>query len=540
MHHTAPTGWARSWLALLAAGALAMAQPTTVPKVEPEVGQPDRVPSTSRAEPDGFSTTGEARQRPASVLARRRALELEEQAIALIDRDPAAAERLLLEQLTLDPEGSVVRYNLACARSMQGDAAGAMDRLVEAVERGFVDLPLLKRDRHLETARQDPRFARMVASWPEVLDRHARWNLARTRELFAGEAYAHSRNDRLRIDVLSAMDPGSTEEAKRELERLHEWGLRHVFTDLNDAEASRLDAWCVVVLPISRDFVRWTFLTYGQGLASPIGGAYQHDQKRLVAQDLGSTLRHEYFHVLHWRSVTRLGQDHPIWIQEGLCSLVEDMEQGADGSAAAMRPVASWRTNISRRLASSGGLMRISDLARLPRERFTGHRPLAHYAQARTVFLFLWERGALGTWYSHYAANHAVDPSGVASIEAVLGKPIAEIEREYRAWVLRLPEVAEPFRPGRASLGVDVDPGAGDGPVIASLPRLDRRTPNPARAAGLRERDVIVSIDGTPTRDLNELLRVLGERRVGEEVEVGYRRGTQRGTVRVKLVPRTE
>ena len=77
----------------------------------------------------------------------------------------------------------------------------------------------------------------------------------------------------------------------------------------------------IVVLPSKRDFTTWLIVTFGPAARtgfSTIGGSYIHEKKELVSQDLGSTLRHEFFHVLHWRSMIRLAQDHPIWIQEGL------------------------------------------------------------------------------------------------------------------------------------------------------------------------------------------------------------------------------
>jgi hypothetical protein len=286
------------------------------------------------------------------------------------------------------------------------------------------------------------------------------------------------------------------------------------------------------------DLRKWIVAVYGmdavQGF-SGIGGHYDHDQKRLVAMDLGATLRHEFFHVLHWRSATRLGQDHPIWIQEGLCSLVEDYEQGADGKPESMRPVASWRSNIAKRLAAGGKLPSIKSLATMRRDRFNTSVPLSNYAQARTFFLYLFQQSKLKEWYAHYTAHYEDDPTGLKSIEAVLGKAVPQIDREYRAWLKSLPEVAEQNRPGNVGIGADVESGDGDGPVIVALPRDATRGESPAKKAGLRVGDVITAIDGQPTRDLNELVRILGTHKPGDEVEVTYRRGKTHAAARVTL-----
>ena len=97
-------------------------------------------------------------------------------------------------------------------------------------------------------------------------------------------------------------------------------------------------------LPTPQDFARLVG-------APGIGGYYERDRKRLVSQDIGPSLRHEFFHVLHWRRMDRTGQQHPYWVMEGFATLVEDIE--ADGSGG-ISVVPSWRTNIVRRLERAG------------------------------------------------------------------------------------------------------------------------------------------------------------------------------------------
>lgn len=456
--------------------------------------------------------------------------------------DFAEAERLLGEQLKLQPKNFVVHYNLACMRSLQGDGEGGVEHLKRAIETGFIDLYRLRADPDLRAVRKTEFFKTLVDGWPRVLAAHLEANLKQAGRIFDGKngKYETTRDEKLKIAIMSAMDPGSTEQAHADIGRLYQWSLGALFPDLADESKGEADAWVVVVLPTPRDFRKWAVATYGldavQGF-SGIGGHYDHDQKRLVAMDLGSSFRHEFFHVLHWRSTTRLGQDHPIWIQEGLCSLVEDYELGEGGKPESLKPVASWRSNIVKRLASAGKLLPIQKLAAIRRDRFTGNTPLANYAQARTFFLYLFQAGKLKEWYVHYTSHYGADPTGVKSIEAVLGKPIAEVDRDYRAWVKKLPEVAEQTKPGEVGIGADVEPGDGDGPVIVDIPRDDRDHPNPARKAGLRKGDVITAIDGQPTRDLNELVRVLGTHAAGDQVEIAYRRGKLHATARVVLEP---
>ena len=165
-------------------------------------------------------------------------------------------------------------------------------------------------------------------------------------------------------------------------------------------------------------------------------------------------------------------------------------------------------------------------------ERFTGRRPLANYAVARSLFLFLQERGVLGAWYAAYTEGYAEDPSGVGAFESVFGVPIGEVDRAWRVWARDVEMVPEEVRPGEASLGVEVDPGRGDGPVVAQV--VEREV----RRAGLKAGDAITAVDGRPTRDIAELVRILGDYAVGQVVVVSYRRGSLVGEAEVRLVAR--
>jgi tetratricopeptide (TPR) repeat protein len=473
----------------------------------------------------------------------RRILELQAKATAAIDkRDYAEAERLLRENLELDPGSFVVLYNLACMRSLQRDPDGAGELLKRSIEAGFIDVYRLRSDPDLGAARKSAAYQTIIQGWPKILVAQLESNLKQTGKIFSGRAgtYVTTRDQKLRIAVVSAMDPVSTEQAHADISRLYDWALLNVFPELADEAKATDDAWTVVVLPTPRDFRKWLVATYGidavEGMFG-VGGEYDNDRKRLVAMDLGATLRHEFFHVLHWRSAIRLGQDHPVWIQEGLCSLVEDYELGPKGEAASLHPVPSWRTNIAKRLMSGGKLLTIKQLATIRRDRFTSASPLANYGQARTFFLYLLQSGKLKEWYAHYTSHYDEDPTGVKSIEAVFGKPVAQVDHDYRAWIKSLPMVPEQLHPGGVGIGADVETGDGDGPVIVSIPEVRGRG-SPAREAGLRVGDVITAVNDQPTRDLNELVRVLGEHKPGDKVEIAYRRGKVHATARITLEER--
>jgi PDZ domain len=450
--------------------------------------------------------------------------------------DYARAETLLREQIAAQPENFVPLYNLACCRSMSRDADGAVELLSKAIEKGFCDAHYLRRDAALDPIRGDARFKAILEHWSELLEARRAANLAQAEAAFAGQAYTNASDDKLRLSYRSAFNERAFASAREEVRRVADFAQETLFPDLFAMPAAKDDAWVTVILPTRADFMRWAVSVYGPDVVnattSTIGGAYEHDAKRLVSMDLGATLRHEFLHVLHWRDNTRRGQSHPIWIQEGLASLVEDVEvQGGK-----LVPVASWRTNIAQRLEKLHKLMPIETLAAMPAAKFSSQRPLANYAQARAVFLYLHAQGKLRAWYERYVADWEKDPTGLQSLLAVTESTEKEFDVAYHAWLRALEPVPETIAKGAASLGLDVDSGNGEGPVVSLLDPRARNMPDSRTM--LTRGDVIISIDGKPTRDTAELVRVLGAYKVGDRVTVEYRRVRKFASTTVELVPR--
>lgn len=487
----------------------------------------------------------------------------------------ALAEQILLEQAQIDPENFVVHYNLACAHAVLRKPDAANDALRRAVELGFANAGHLRRDPYLKPLHGTEAFESLLSNWSAVLDLQRQARLRQAHSWVRGDVVEIEAPD-LRCDVLSSHDETETTRAVREIHRVADWAQPLFARDEPAPGVAAPAPYVVVALPDPQDFLKWAFWTYGghaRRAFSGIGGAYEHDDKRLVAQDLGATLRHEFFHVLHWRDMDRLGQIHPIWIQEGLASLVEDMDpswlasrrpavvqtESGDGvdprllreagsdepegtkpervteQAGGYRPVASWRTNIVKRLARAGKLKSFEELAGLDHRTFSTNRPLATYAQARTVLLYLHERGVLEDWYRVYTSDgeHGfdADPGGLAAMEAVLGDEIGRIEARYLDWVKHdLVEVAETGGELDAGLGVDLEPGADGGPTVTKLPAGARRR------TGLRLRDVVTAIDGRPVRDMKEYVRVMSAYEPGERVTVSYRRVNLHGQSEAVLV----
>lgn len=441
------------------------------------------------------------------------------------------AEKLWKAWSERDPSAFVPLYNLACARSMRGDVEGAGEYILNAIQRGFADINQLKTDPNLRAFRKSDTYTQILEGWGKFLDRRLEADMDAARKQY-GSRYNYSKDERYRLAFASAYDTVTSRQAREEVRRTADWAIKNVFNDLADESQDEYDAWVMVILPTSPDFQRWAIETYGDipGTAtSTLGGAYAHDQKKLVTQDLGSTLRHEFFHVLHWRSVDRLGQRHPVWIQEGLASIVEDMDQTRQGR---WEPAVSWRTNSIANLAKQNKLLPIETLSAMDRQRYATNRPLANYAMSRGVFMFVHERGKLADFYSTYTKNYAEDPSGLTALLGTLGMTSSEFDEAFRLWCRSLDEVYEQNSPPSLGIGVSLDLSSGDGPIIRQI------TNDSAKRAGLRPGDVLTGMNGRSVRDLNEFYRVLTGLNEGQSVEVTYHRRGQHQTTSLPITGR--
>jgi hypothetical protein len=467
---------------------------------------------------------------PMSVSAQDKAPESDPALKAFQSQDFDEAERLWNQWAERDEQAFVPMYNLACARSLRGDVEGAKEYLLTAIERGFADINQLKSDPNLRAFRKSDTYTQLINAWPTFLDRRVDADLDAARKVY-GSRYNYTKDSKYRLAFASSYDTITSRQAREEVRQTAEWAYKNIFHDLRDANDG-LDPWVMVVLPTQSHFAAWARETYGQlhaSATSQLGGAYAHDQKKLVTQDLGSTLRHEFFHVLHWRSADRLGQRHPVWIQEGLASIVEDMDQTRQGR---WEPAISWRTNSIARLAKTNKLTRIEQLSAMPRSRFAGNRPLSNYAHARAVFMYLHEQRKLAAFYEVYTQNYSSDPSGLAALLETLDTTSREFDEDLRDWALGLEMVYEQNSPPALGIGVVLDVSPGDGPTVRQI------THDSAKDAGLRAGDILTGMNGRSVRDLNEFYRVLTDLSKGQRVEITYRRRTQHKNTTIEITGR--
>lgn len=446
-------------------------------------------------------------------------------AAEMLERGDYRGARPLLEQIaSIDAADFGARYNLACVLAREGDAPGAAAALRAAIGVGFVDFGHMLRDPDLAPLRGGEVFETVRRDWRAILDVRGEADLRAAKEAL-GPRYTHVRDDDLRIHILSSFREAPTGEAHEELRRVARFVDEAMF-DTSSPE-DRPDPWVLVVLPTREHFLR--FVPF-----EGVGGVYDHDRRTLATRDLGPSLRHEFVHVLHHRRMTRLGQRHAFWLQEGLASIVERVERDGGGESDGLRPRVNWRMNIARRLAEPRRLTPWEQLFGLDARRFMTTRPQAMYAQSYAAAMMLHELGELRRWMAAYERGFDEDPTGVGAFVEVLGVPSAQAQRAFRDWVAAQPSVADSFSDGSTSLGASLTEGADEGPRVATVFARRPRAADPA--AGLRPRDVLLSVNGAPTRTVGEAVQALEGLAPGERVVVEVRRGRLSLEFEVELV----
>jgi len=466
-----------------------------VKEVPPDVA--DAAPAASRA-------VAEAEE-PSLA---RRVLELNRRALELARAGRyAECAPLLEEAVELDPGNYVAWYNLGCVRCRLGELDAALECVRTALARGYSDFRHMERDSDLEALRKLPGYQDLLARNVEIQRTRAERIRAALRNRF-GEDYICEIDHAARLVFATNTDRRTLEALKGRLTEFAEalW---------NDLFTHRFEQYVTIVIPSSggKD-VDWK-----KG-----GGYYRHSQRLLVAKQIGMVLMHEFTHALHDADQGGLGQAHPVWIREGLATLFES-SRVEDGHVV---PVDNHRLNVLLSLLARRKAMSLKHLFNHKHGHFMRHS-LVCYPQSRYVMMYLWEKGLLKKWYDAYTAGFTRDRSGTKAMEQVFGKPLKQIESEWRRWVRRR-------RPPPARLRAD---GACMGIVMAGETegvRVWQVMPGGgAERAGLKPGDLIVSIDGESLVEGEALLRLLCSREAGDELIVRFRRNRQYRTVTVKL-----
>jgi hypothetical protein len=434
---------------------------------------------------------------------------------SFMDGDYARAATLIEAHLSVEPRDAAMLYNAACAYCHLDQLETAAAYLRRAVEAGFDDLDQISADPDLAPLRNHPVYLAAVDHLKQAstsgVDCLQRW-----RDHFGDKDYHYDLDPQRRIAYATALDPTSHQEMRRMVEQEAD----HLRSLLFDAP---FDSYLLIAVPTPED----GRLLFNDDARA--GGIYEHEKHRLIARDTGSSLRHELVHALHYAHMDQVGQRHPMWVQEGLASLYESYVMHDDGTVVFLP---NERHNIVKALALTGGLTPWRELFATTDEQFMAAAN-RNYPQARSVFEFLAERNMLAPWYRALVDTFDEDPTGMKAFEVCFNEPLSEVEMQWRAWAHRRPKVDIAIDNGDAALGIESDPHASnDGVLIAEV------FPGSAADAGdLEAGDVIVAVDGRPTRSLTELQTIIAAKAVGDRVTVRARRNGDYFTVVIRLRP---
>jgi len=162
-------------------------------------------------------------------------------------------------------------------------------------------------------------------------------------------------------------------------------------------------------------------------------GYYSHADRALVMNIAtgGGTLVHEIVHPF----VAANFPECPAWLNEGLGSLYEQSGE-RDGQIIGYT---NWRLSGLQRAISKRRVPSFKTLCSTTTQQFYEQDKGTNYAQARYLCYYLQEQELLRKFYHRFRAAHEKDPTGYATLQAVLGRTdMDRFQEEWEAYVLKL------------------------------------------------------------------------------------------------------
>lgn len=429
---------------------------------------------------------------------RLRASLLARESIGLLDHgDLGGAEAKLREALTIVPDKAVWHYNLACILTARGQKDAAIESLIRATDCGFTDFTILESSNDLKPLHDLPQYKQLIARKDEIRHQAAQRTLAALQQQF-GKAYLYEVDEEQKL-IFAAFTDQPT------LDAIKKW-LAGQARSQADLFAHKPDEFIRVVVPSLADYRR---LVYQRGVM----GIYEDETRTLLVQRMGQVMTHEFTHALHAADQRAVGQEHPVWLREGLASMYE----AAEFENGKLIPHDNFRLSYVQLACRKNSLMPLEKLLKLSVVEFE-NSPNLSYGQASSLMLYLYEQNLVHKFYDTYKSSYQTDPTGQVALEEVTGKNLLELQKAWTAWMLERKAPQLTSTPGGAYIGAHF------GQTVDGL-KLAVIIPNSAAAkAGLKTGDIIIGIDDHEVRDYPSLAAVLAAHKVGDEVTLKVRR----------------
>jgi hypothetical protein len=461
----------------------------------PAQNPPRPAPPTSKPAPP----TPEQQKRLAVHEFTRRSIEL------LRQKKYALAEAALTEALVLDPDHATNIYNMACLKALTNRPDDAMAYLERAANAGFTDFIHIDQDPDLTPLHALPRYKAMLAAKDLYQKRDADRAVASLRRQL-GDKYLFDVDYDTKLIFAANIDPQSLAAVKK-------WLTMQAKSQWEQLFAHKPDQYVAIVLPSPADYRKIISKIIDK---RGVEGIYIHSARMLIAGRLGQVMTHEFTHALHAGDLDPLGQEHPIWIVEGLASLFE----AGQFEGEKLVPHDNYRLWHLRVAYRTGKLIPLEKLFTWKQAQFVANANLG-YGEASSVMLYLYEQDLVRKFYDTYKVNFEKDPTGRLTLEQVTGKPLKDFEREWQTWMFK-----------RTPPATDI---AVLGPVIGMYfvqendgLKVDRIVgKGPADSAGVKMGDVVVGLNDLDVRDPNSLTPLLKEFKPGDSVLFKLRRGEE-------------
>ncbi len=406
----------------------------------------------------------------------------------------AKCKDLLDQMIKLAPTYDVAWYNLACLQSRIHQPEQAVKSLNKAVDLGYTELQFMEHDPDLEAIRDTQGFKDLLARRDDI--QRAR-GVKIEAELKAqyGKNYICAIDHEHKLVFATNIDQRTLDEVKAQLTA----EAKALWDDLFDHKPEQ---YLTVIIPSEEDV---------KNLPASVGGFFSPEANRLVARQIGVTLRHEFTHAMHWGDQQARGQNHVIWVMEGLAGL----DENASFTGGHIHPEPSTRLNVLQHVMQGKRELSWKSLFESDQPKFM-RNAMVTYPESRYIMMYFYQKGKLREWYLTYCKMFDKDPSGVAATEKVFGKKLGEVETDWKKWVMSL--TPPPERPNKAYLGVSLK-SAPDGVEIIAVVEGSG-----ADKAGLEPKDVILKVGGQRTVDVEKLIEFVAKHAVGSVVTVEYRR----------------
>jgi hypothetical protein len=171
---------------------------------------------------------------------------------------------------------------------------------------------------------------------------------------------------------------------------------------------------------------------YGREPTTPYGFYMPSERKMVmnIATGLG-TLAHEMVHPLNEADFPSI----PSWFNEGFASLFEQSYYTDDGG---IRGDVNWRLPALQKAIAAGDAPALKEVMKTRRDEFYGKGSGLNYATGRYLCYYLQENGLLVKYYQGFRDNAKEDPSGIETLEKLIGESVDEFEPKFRKFVSRL------------------------------------------------------------------------------------------------------